>query len=302
MIVDVHAHYYPSDYLELIGATGVPHLPVAPLAVLDIDQRLALMDRIGVDTQVLSISATQPYLPDPGDAVEAARLANDRYAEVVAAHPTRFAAFAALPLPHLDESMAELRRCLDDLGMVGVTLGCSIAGHQLSDPLFDPLYAELDRRRSTIFVHPCGGGLLSEAFDRRGRLEVVVGFYLEDTLAAVQLAEAQVPSRFPSMKIIIPHLGGMAPMLVARLKRAAPQLLGELQRLYFDTLNDQPEVVACACEALGTERLVYGTDFPYANESEYAERLARLGRLGLPAHELAEVQGDRAARLLGLGS
>lgn len=299
MIIDVHAHYYPRDYLELVGVTGVPHRPAAPLASLDIGERLALMDRTGVDAQVLSISATQPYRENVSDAVRAARLVNDRFTEVCRKHRGRFYAFGALPLPHVDESLAEMGRCMDELDMVGVTMGCSVIGRQLTDPLFDPVYAELNRRSATLFLHPTGDESTGP-FGASSRLNVVVGFYMEDTVAAVRLAEAGVPSRYPDMKIIIPHLGGLVPLLVARLGRVASPVLKELKKMWFDTLNDQVEAVSCACSALGPQRFVYGTDYPYASEAEYTQRLRRLADLGLPAGEVTQIQGERVAALLGI--
>lgn len=299
MIIDVHAHYYPSDYLEFVGATDVPYAPVAPLASLGIDERLALMDRVGVDAQVLSISATQPYSQDAGHAVSAARMVNDRFAEVCRKHPGRFYSFGALPLPHVDVSVQEMARCMDDLEMVGITMGCSVLGRDLADPLFDPIYAELNRRRAALFLHPTGD-LATGLFREEGRLNILIGFYIEDTIAAANLAEARIPSRYPDMKVIVPHLGGLVPLLVGRLGRVASPVLDELRKMWFDTLNDQDEAVACACSALGAERFVYGTDYPYASEKEYTERLSRLSRLGLPDAELASVQGGRIAALLGL--
>ncbi len=299
MVIDVHAHYYPRDYLELMGATDVPYGPVAPLASLGIDERLALMDRIGVQAQVLSISATQPYVGDAGQAAKAARLVNDRFAEVCAKHRGRFYAFGALPLPHVEPSLEEMARCFDELGMVGITMGCSVLGHDLAEPLFDPVYAELNRRGAALFLHPTGR-MLNGLFGSGGRLNILVGFYIEDTAAAVTLAEAGIPSRYPEMKIIVPHLGGLVPLLAARLGRVASPVIGELRKMWFDTLNDQDEAVMCACTAFGPERFVYGTDYPYASEEEYAQRLNRLSRLGLPDTEVSRIEGERIAELLGL--
>lgn len=300
MVIDMHAHYYPSDYLEFVAATDVPYGPAAPLASLDIEERLALMDRTGVDAQVLSISATQPYLEDASDAVKAARMVNDRFAQVCQEHPGRFHAFGALPLPHLEPSLAETSRCMDELGMVGITLGCSVLGRALTEPLFEPLYAELNSRAATLFLHPVGD-IADGPFGTSGRLNILAGFYIEDTVAAVRLAEAGIPSRYPDLKIVVPHLGGLVPLLVARLQRVASPVLGELQKMWFDTLNDQTEAVRCACASLGPQRFVYGTDYPYASEAEYRERLDRLSRLGLPPAEMAQIKGGRAASLLGLG-
>lgn len=113
MVIDVHAHHYPKQYLERIGRPGLPPAAAAALAYQDIGQRLELLDRVGIDTQVLSVSQAQPYLPAVADAADAARLINDLCADVCRDHPERFYAFAALPLPHVDASLEEIARTLD---------------------------------------------------------------------------------------------------------------------------------------------------------------------------------------------
>lgn len=90
------------------------------------------------------------------DAADAARLINDLYADVCRDHPERFYAFAALPLPHVDESLEEIARTLDTRWMVGVTIGCSVGDRQLDDPVFEPVFQELDRRQTLVFLHPVG--------------------------------------------------------------------------------------------------------------------------------------------------
>ncbi len=100
MITGGHAHYYPPRYLELTGRTGLPPVMAAPPGGQSIGERPALLERAGIDTQVLPVSPAQPYLPDPAAAAEAARVGSDLSAGPCAEHPGRFLALAALPLPH----------------------------------------------------------------------------------------------------------------------------------------------------------------------------------------------------------
>src|SRR5262249_59785540 len=143
-----------------------------------------------------------------------ARLANDIYANTTRGYEGRFAAFACLPLPHVVASLAELERCLDTLGMVGVTIGCSVAGRALDDPALEPVYAELNRRGTVLFLHPVGAGVLPE-IDPLG-LAWMVGAPFEDTLAALRLLMSGVTSRYPRIQVIVPHLGGTLPFLLER--------------------------------------------------------------------------------------
>ena len=95
---------------------------------------------------MLSVSPQLPYFEDETHAVEAARAINDLYADLVRRYPTRFAAFAATPLPHIDAALAEMEHALDQLHMVGVTVATSVLGRSLADPELEPLFAELDRQ------------------------------------------------------------------------------------------------------------------------------------------------------------
>src|SRR5215467_1346967 len=115
MRIDIHAHYYPESYLDLLqrfgsGTTEIARHRGAGEGSAEIEARLELMDSVQVQLQVLSISPQLPYFEDKTHAIEAARVINDLYAELVQRYPTRFAAFAAVPLPHIDPALAEMER------------------------------------------------------------------------------------------------------------------------------------------------------------------------------------------------
>ena len=177
---------------------------------LDAADLLRNMDMGGVDMQILSVSSQLPYLEREGDAVDAARLGNDIYAEVVKKYPQRFAAFACTPLPHIAASIEEIGRALDDLGMVGITAGTTVCGRSIADPAFHEFFAELNRRKAVLFLHPMGDNAGSSLIES-AKLTWPIGAPIEDTICLLQLMQAQIPARFPEVKIILPHLGGFAP-------------------------------------------------------------------------------------------
>jgi 6-methylsalicylate decarboxylase len=160
MRIDVHAHYYPEKYIAYVSRLrGETNYRIrAPGAAVILEQRVDLLNQSGIRVQILSVGAQQPYSTNAQEAISAAKLGNDLYAEVCAQHGGHFAAIAALPLPHVDAALAELTRALDDLGMVGVSLGCSIVGRPLDEAAFEPMFAELDRRGAVLFLHPVGRG------------------------------------------------------------------------------------------------------------------------------------------------
>ena len=120
MIVDVHAHYFPQAYSELLLRIGGRSLPEAarPLTArprrrddpANIQARLQQMDEAGVQMQVLSPAASPPYADAEADAVAAARFINDSYARLAQQYPGRLAAFVSLPLPHIDAALREIGR------------------------------------------------------------------------------------------------------------------------------------------------------------------------------------------------
>jgi aminocarboxymuconate-semialdehyde decarboxylase len=123
--IDVHSHLWTTEYLDRLerlgrSDTGFRRGIGAEATEADLDHRFALMDRAGVDLQVLSVTPLSPHLAAESDAVASAGAANNTYAELVARFPGRFRAFAALPLPHVDAALRELARAFDELGAVGV--------------------------------------------------------------------------------------------------------------------------------------------------------------------------------------
>ena len=314
MRVDVHAHYFPRDYLDRLDQYGGSHL-TAFMRKMKMDSpdsrgleaHIKNMDASKVDLQILSVSGQLPYFPKESEAVDAARLANDMYAGYVREYPKRFAAFACTPLPHVRAAIEETRRALDDLGMLGVTTGTLVLGKTIADPAFDEFFAELNRRRAVLFIHPIGGGLGSQIIES-SKVVWPVGAPLEDTVCMLHFMQANFPHRFPDIKIILPHLGGFAPFLAARLDQLADHFLPEgseppsVQAKYFwyDTVNANPASLRCTIDTVGIDHLVLGTDYPFWRDDAFKLCVDYIGESGLPAADVECILGGNAARLLPL--
>jgi len=225
MSVDVHAHFWTDAYLDKVAALGKTDTAAqrgrGAGDGAELEARLALMDRAGVDVQVLSAAPQLPHGPDEAAAVGTARYVNDQYAGLVAHHPGRFLAFASLPLPHLDASAAELARALDELGMVGVAMTTTIMGQPLVDSPAAQLFAELDRRGTVLYLHPAGNAACTPLISQHHGTWSV-GAPVEDTISALHLITHGIPSRYPRMKILNSHLGGALPMLIQRMDNQLP--------------------------------------------------------------------------------
>jgi predicted TIM-barrel fold metal-dependent hydrolase len=262
-----------------------------------VERRIALMDQAGVGRQLLS-AMFAPYLTGETDAIRAAACVNDAHAAMAANRPDRLAAYAALPLPHIEASLRELRRCLDDLGMIGVALQCFCLDESLAAERFDPIYDELNRRNAVVFFHPCVNGLCSPLISQWG-LAPTAGTVFEDTTIALHLILRKVPDRFPDITFIVPHLGGALPMLLNRLDNQLPLSAPGLpekpsataRRFYYDTVgHGSVAALRCALDAFGADRRLPGSDYPVLLSFEsYRDTFGYLSGAGLPDVDLRDI-------------
>jgi aminocarboxymuconate-semialdehyde decarboxylase len=301
MIVDIHAHYFPQEYVEKINELhprlahlmGSRRRPGAGGDQAELDMRFEAMDTAGVDMQILSSASNFPYLENKRDAVFLAREANDLFAILVERYPDRFRALAVLPLPHVDASLRELERVLDELGMVGVIIGASVMGRSPCEPEYDPIFAELDRRGAILMGHARQFSLDAPLLVDYPPVNALAGPAFENTLFALHLLRRQIAQRFPRMKIVLNHLGGALPVLFERMDFAgrildmqaswvadgsagavvAPGSItavheppsATLRRMYLETATfGDVAALEAACKTFGADRIVLGTDWPYS--------------------------------------
>lgn len=297
MIIDVHAHYYAPKYFESLGKAIPMPAPYAPLMGFSMAERLALMDSVGINRQIISSGQTQPYLSNQENACRSAALANDEFRQICEEYPERFSYFAVLPLPHVKACIEEIDRVREIPSVVGFTIGSTVAGLHLDDSLLDDVFAKLNQVAGIVFVHPVGKAF--EQNDDPYNLAWLIGSPFEDTNAVVRLILSGIVDRYPSIRFIVPHLGGTLPFLLARIERMQQKDLGEkLQNIYFDTVSGSFAALECSCKVLGSSRLLFGSDYPRSNEKEFASRLSYLRELECSSEELEDICGRRASDLL----
>ena len=313
MRIDVHAHYWTEEYLHLLIDLGKADagqaLGIGAGGGADLEARLRLMDRAGIQMQVLSACPQSPYGEDADQATKAARFVNDQYAELAERHRGRFAAFAALPMPHLQESVGEMGRALDELGMAGVAMNTSVLGHALVEPGFEPVFAELNRRGAVLYLHPAGNSACTPLI-RDYHLTWMVGAPVEDTISIMQLITRGLPARYPDIKIINSHLGGALPML---LQRADDQYGWEApdtperpsvaaRRMWYDTVgHGHVPALRCAIDSFGADRLLLGTDFPYENGDTFIRAVDYINDPQIGTDAACAILDQNATALLGIG-
>jgi predicted TIM-barrel fold metal-dependent hydrolase len=275
--IDIHHHVVPAEYVGALESRGVGSGAGVPFPRWDAASALEMLDRHGIAAAVTSISSPGVHFGDDAAARDLARRCNELSAKLVSAHPTRFGAFAILPLPDVDGALRELEYALDALGMDGVVLLSSHSdGSYPGDPRFDAVMAELDRRSAFAFVHPTVP-TTSQSI-QLGVPGFIGEFTFDTTRCAMNLIWTGTVERFPNVRFSLSHAGGTVPFLAFRIsagmaispefrERAPKGGLHYLKRFYYDTaLSANPHALRSLQELVGPEQILFGSDYPFAPE------------------------------------
>lgn len=325
MIIDVHNHYYPPEYLaELEKGTsaitvdedgeGNPrvHYPgdynVVVRGHRDIDYRQQVLKDEGVTRQVITFTTPGVHVEEPSLSVPWARLVNDCMGRIAKERSKQFSALATLPLNDPAASVAELERAMKTHGLPGAMLFSNVNGVPLADERYLPLYRKADELGAVLHIHPMypvGVEAMKEYW-----LMPLVGFLMDTTLAAAHLVFAGVPERYPQIKWVLGHLGGAIPYLAERLDRgyhAWPENRKHLTKpptdylrhFYFDTVNFDVNALMLAVQFAGADHILAGSDYPHQIGSIPMMKDA-LSRLPLPDDQKALIFGGNTARIYGI--
>jgi predicted TIM-barrel fold metal-dependent hydrolase len=303
--IDVHRHVSPPFYQDAIKGLYTKPFP-PPLASWTPERCLADMDSAGIELGMLSMPA-RPGMSF-GDAAAARKLCrdtNEYLANLRREHPGRFGMFAALPLPDVAGSIAELTYALDVLKADGVGAWTSYGQTYLGDPSFAPMWAELDRRKAVVFTHPTDAACCVNPVPQM--TETVVEFAADTTRAIGSIVFSGTSVRFPNIRFVFSHGGGSMPFVIDRFlsdardpKRAALLPHGveyELRRFYYDTaFASSAAAMAALMKIVPASQVVIGTDFPYRPGSE---TMKELDVCGIAPRDLAAIGRQSALGLLG---
>ena len=274
--IDLHAHYLPSGYADEMRKGGVHHpdgMPAWPNWTPEL--ALEAYEKLGIETGVLSISSPGVHYGDDAAARRLARLVNEAGADTVAKHPKRFGLFAELPLPDVDGALDELAYAMDTLHADGIALKTNAHGIYLGDGKFEPIFAELHRRKAVVFIHPTSPTCWAQC--AMGYPRPMLEFPFDTTRAVTNLIFSGTLERHPDIRIIVPHNGGTLPILAGRVSavgsrmRLGPPGLKDaityLRRLYYDTAIESKHTLASLMELVEVSQIVYGSDWPWYPEA-----------------------------------
>lgn len=320
-LVDCQSHLFFPEVLDMMrkrqdeplvydegGATFLKMgdwLRKVPPSYISVDAKLAAMDASGIELALLSTNDPGPeWFGADGPAV--AQLIHDSLAGVIAKYPGRFRGLCTLPLQNEKVAAAELDRCVNKLGFVGILLYTNLAGAWCDEPQFHWLFARAAELDVPIVLHPAKPMTTEQV--KGYELTSTLGNMFENTIALARIIGSGLLDRHPKLKLVCPHLGGTLPYICGRmdhqlhvLKRGPQNLQRKpseyLRSIHLDIVSPLPEAMRFALDFSGADRLLFASDHPWVQPKEILDPFRALD---LPAVTEWKILGGNARRLFRL--
>jgi aminocarboxymuconate-semialdehyde decarboxylase len=295
------------DDFAVLEIAGTPYRPF-PRGGWELEKRFKDMAAAEVDVHVLSATPqTYLYDQDPAMTVATSILQNDQIAKLVKAHPDRFTGIATLPMQAPERAAEELTRAVRQLGMRGAMIGSNIAGKNLDDPSFEPVWAAAEELGAFMIIHPANVAGVDRL--RSYYLQNLIGNPLDTTIAAACLVFGGVMERHPKLNVLLVHGGGFVPYQAGRWAhgwhvRPEPKVNIKqspepwINRFYYDTiLHAKPQLEFLVASA-GPTRVLMGSDYPY--DMGTGECVRQVDALWIDDTEKAAILNGNVVKLLGV--
>jgi len=324
-VIDVHTHMFTAKWLELIrqkgGIYSIKTRPDGqqeifrgdtPVVIpqrghFDYGMRIEHMNSAGIDVSIVSLTCPNVYWGDEGVSCQAAGESNDTMAEAQAAYPDRIRWLASLPWEYPRRALEELGRACGN-GAVGVMVLANVSGRSLTDPFFAPIWAEIDRRRLPVLVHPTDPPGVDLMDMTKFDLSWSVGFMFDTTLAITRMIFEGFFDRYPDLKIIASHGGGTLPYLVGRFEKGDEVEIPSrrqmrrkpadyLRHIYYDCITYDLGALQYLISVVGADRVMFGTDWPH---QVHDTKGAFANTARLPEGETRAVRSGNAERIFEL--
>ena len=332
LYIDAFNHILPKKYQGLLEkkvkgrdfSDNLARYSQTIPTLLDLDARFRLMDKVDGYMQVLTLAApTIESVATPKVAVELAQAANDEMAELVLKYPDRFvAAIAALPLNDVNASLKEIDRALHDLSFKGIQMFTSINDKPLDSPEFFPIYEKMEKYNLPILIHPerpANRPDYSGETHAKYRSWTKIGWPVASGLAMFRLVYGGVMEKFPRLKVVTHHCGGVIPFLAGRMEwnddfnemtmghkdlQFPEKPLTYFRRMFYDTANNgNVPGLRCGLEFAGVDQMIFATDLPFCSQQGMRlirDTIAAVDALGLSPEDRRKVFQSNAVDLFRL--
>jgi predicted TIM-barrel fold metal-dependent hydrolase len=302
-ILDVHAHLTPPEYVQDLAGTNLLQPPTLNWSI---NKHLDDMAKAGVTTSILSVTTPGVTFGDAARTRLIARHVNDFAAKLVSSHKDKLGMFVAMPLPDPDSALKEIEYGLDVLKADGVGLFTSYDGKWLGDPIYAPVFEELNRRKALVYVHPTSAKCCVNALPYIP--DAVIEYGTDTTRAITNMIYTGAARRYSDIRIIWSHAGGTMPFLIERydlsdrimpkLKAAAPDgFRAAAGKFFYDTAQtSNPVAMGALRQVIPVSQIVFGTDFPFRTAAEHVKGLETSQTFS--PDELRAIYRDNVLRLL----
>ena len=297
--IDVHHHIAPPAYSSALKAMMRGHAKWSPQASLDD------MGKSGIATAITSLinPGMQAWMSDVEGSKKIARVSNEYAAQLARDYPGRFGSFASIPFPDVDGCLREIEYAYDTLKADGIYLWTSYRGKLLGDPDFFPILEELNRRKAVVYTHPATPACCSKIMPYIS-INAIEG-PVDTTRTMISLIFQGGAAKYPDIRWIFSHSGGVTPFLLSRFEREEVEkdrrsvlpngLKHELRKFYYDTAQGHhPGALAALMQLAPVSQVLYGTDYPFRPG---AEEDAGLTKHGFSAADLMAIDRNNALRL-----
>jgi len=308
MIIDTHFHAFPGKFLELLPE---PQNEVRGVGFHAFDHReyLDVMDKYGIDIGVLSNTGGRIEKSGRARALELCQILNDAFADAHVKYPRRFMAFARLPMVDMDDCVRELERCYKQLNMHGVMMPTNVAGKYIDESEFKPFWDALATGEKPLFLHPANAPCQSN-WDKYSLHQKIL-WPTDSTLAISRIVYAGIFDRYPKLKIIGSHLGGMILLYLDRLnwREGNPVCKEEpeqyFKKIYYDTAGPiRAAFIKLVYDTVGAEQILFGADYPHGrggrDDQFYPMTLKEMEELDIPQADKEKIYYLNAKRLFGI--
>jgi predicted TIM-barrel fold metal-dependent hydrolase len=299
--IDVHHHLSAPAWVTALKKAKLDSPPVNNWTP---ERSLAEMDRSGIATSILSVTAPAMDFLGAKDSADLARASNEYAKSLTVAHPGRFGFFAVLPMPHQDESLTEVAYALDVLKADGIALLTSYGGNKwLGDEAFRPVMDELNRRQAVVYTHPANPAC---CVNLAGIPSVIIEYGTDTTRTIASLIFSGAAAKVPDIKFIFSHAGGTITSLTDRFMAqivgypeykafTGAGVLSQLQRFYYETAQaSNPIAMASLTKMVATSQILFGTDYPYRTAPEQVKALQEI----FSADDLKKIERGNAQKLM----